>query len=149
MEAFWRLLEAETGRDLVAFFAYWVYGDDLPRLRTTWDPATRILSWAITGDSGTLAGVPFDLQLRQRGRVRYVEVGEGAVTQRWDGMNGARRGPDHGFGFLADRKKTRAAVRFGHGDDRRLVERHALPLQEHQNVGGPEVDRHVLGESAK
>ncbi len=84
-EAFWRLLEAETGRDLVAFFAYWVYGDDLPRLRTTWDPATRILSWAITGDSGTLAGVPFDLQLRQRGRVRYVEVGEGAVRlSEWD-----------------------------------------------------------------
>ena len=79
------MLEAETGRDLAAFFAYWVYGDDLPVLTTTWDPTARTLSWAITGDSGTLAGVPFDLQLRQRGRVRYVEVGDGAVMlSEWE-----------------------------------------------------------------
>ena len=84
-EVFRQMLEADTSRDLTAFFDYWVYGDDLPLLTTTWDPATRTLSWTITGDGGTLAGVPFDLQLRRQGRVRYVGVGEGSVTlSDWD-----------------------------------------------------------------
>ena len=84
-EAFRQLVEAETGRDLSAFFSYWIYSADLPILTTMWDPATRTLSWTVTGDDGTLADVPFDLQLRQRGRLRYVGVGEGsAVLSDWD-----------------------------------------------------------------
>ncbi len=83
--AFWRMLEAETGRDLAAFFGYWVYGDELPVLQTAWDPATRTLSLKVTGDRGTLAGVPFELQLRQRDRLRYVEMAEGFIKlPDWD-----------------------------------------------------------------
>ena len=83
--AFWRMLEAETGRDLAAFFGYWVYGDELPVLQTAWDPAMRTLSWKVTGDRGVLAGVPFELQLRQRDRLRYVERTEGLIKlPDWD-----------------------------------------------------------------
>lgn len=83
--AFRQRLEEEAGRDLAVFFDYWVYGDDLPTLKTGWNPATRILSWEITGDAGLLAGVPFDLQLRQRGRVRYVEAEQGVIAlPDWD-----------------------------------------------------------------
>lgn len=84
-EAFQEILEAEAGQDLDAFFEYWVYGTDFPTLKTTWDPATRTLSWRITGDAGTLAGVPFDLQLRRRGRVHYADAEAGRVTLAdWD-----------------------------------------------------------------
>ena len=83
--AFQEMLEAEAGLNLDAFFEYWVYGDDLPTLKTAWDPTTRTLSWHITGDAGTLAGVPFDLQLRRRGRIRYADAEAGSVTLTdWD-----------------------------------------------------------------
>ena len=54
-------------------------------LQTAWDPATRTLSWKVTGDRGTLAGVSFELQLRQRDRLRYVEMAEGFIKlPEWD-----------------------------------------------------------------
>lgn len=73
-EAFQTILEAEGQVDLDDFFAYWVYGSALPTLRTEWDAATRTLYWALEQDDGTLASIPFELQLRQGARVQYVDV---------------------------------------------------------------------------
>src|SRR5690606_28974511 len=59
------VLEEEAGRDLDALFSYWVYGDHVPTLRTTWDAGRRRLAWRVEGDEGLLAGVPFELLVRQ------------------------------------------------------------------------------------
>ena len=83
--AFQEMLEAASGRDLDAVFRYWVYGNDFPTLKTHWDPATRTLSWQIDGAAGTLAGVPFALQVRQRSRLLYADAEAGSVTLTgWD-----------------------------------------------------------------
>ncbi len=78
-EDFKRILEAASGRDLTALFDYWVYGDRLPVLRTSWNAETGTLRWSIEGDAGTLDGVPFDLMIRQDGRVEYVDVRAGSA----------------------------------------------------------------------
>ena len=79
--AFQRALERETGRDLGAVFRVWVYGAGLPALETRWDRATRTLSWGVTGDEGTLDGVPFELYVRQGdGAGRFVASTDGVVT---------------------------------------------------------------------
>ena len=77
--AFQRALERETGRDLGAVFRVWVYGDGLPALVTRWDRATRTLAWEVTGDGGTLAGVPFELYVRQGGAGRFVPATDGVL----------------------------------------------------------------------
>ncbi len=83
--AFQEVLETTARRNLDALFQYWVYGEDVPRLETTWDAASRTLSWNITGDAGTLAGVPFELQIRQNNRLQYVDVQAGRlVVPTWD-----------------------------------------------------------------
>ena len=79
-KAFQEILEEVADRDLDAVFRYWVYGNDFPTLKTEWDPATRTLSWQISGDAGTLAGVPFALQVRQRSRLHYAAAAAGSVT---------------------------------------------------------------------
>ena len=84
-KAFQEQLEAAADRDLDAVFRYWVYGKDFPTLKTDWNPAMRTLSWQITGDAGTLAGVPFALQVRQRNRLHYANAEAGRVTLTdWD-----------------------------------------------------------------
>lgn len=82
-EDFRRLLEAAGGDDLEAFFRYWVYGEALPSLRTTWEVATRTLRWHLDDDAGTLRGLPFELVVHQGRRARTVEASAGAV--RLDG----------------------------------------------------------------
>ncbi len=84
-EDFRRLLEETSWQDLQALFDYWVYGDALPTLRTTWDAEARTLSWQIEGDAGTLDGVPFELALRQGEAVRYVDADAGQAA-----LDGAR-----------------------------------------------------------
>ena len=74
------LLEEESSRDLDALFAYWVYGDRIPLLHTTWDAAGRRLTWRIDGDAGTLHGVPFELVVRQSDRDVLVKATDGGVT---------------------------------------------------------------------
>ncbi len=83
-EEFKALLERISGRDLSDLFAVWVYGDALPSLETTWRAEGRTLSWQIDNDGGTLAGVPFLLEIRQGERVRYVEAPRGEVTLAGD-----------------------------------------------------------------
>lgn len=79
-EDFKALLERISGQDLTDFFAVWVYEDALPTLETTWDDDARTLSWQIEDDGGTLAGVPFLLEVRQGDAVRYVEARRGSAT---------------------------------------------------------------------
>lgn len=83
--AFQEVLEEVSGQDLTDFFAFWVYGDRLPVLDTQWNAATRTLSWQIREDEGTLADVPFDLQIQQGNRRDYVAVDAGQATLAgWD-----------------------------------------------------------------
>ena len=82
--AFRRALERETGRDLEAVFRVWVYGRALPALETRWDRATRTLSWEVTGDGGTLDGVPFELYVRQGGAGRFVPAADGVLGLQGD-----------------------------------------------------------------
>lgn len=74
------VLEEEGGRDLDAFFGYWVYGTRIPTLRTTWDAPRRRLTWRVERDGGLLGGVPFELLVRQPGRDVYVKATSGGVT---------------------------------------------------------------------
>jgi aminopeptidase N len=77
-------LEAEAGRDLGPLFERWVWGEGVPTLRTRWDAPTRTLSWSIAGDAGTLAGVPFELYVRQGDRSWFVPATDGVFTPDGD-----------------------------------------------------------------
>jgi aminopeptidase N len=74
------VLEEESGRDLDELFGYWVYGERIPTLRTRWDAATRRLTWQIEGDGETLAGVPFELFIRQGNRDVYARADAGSLV---------------------------------------------------------------------
>jgi aminopeptidase N len=75
--------ERASGRDLGPFFARWVTGEGLPRLVTRWERRTRTLAWEVTGDGGTLAGVPFEFYVTQRGQPpRWLRATEGTATLR-------------------------------------------------------------------
>ncbi|MEO1629544.1 MAG: M1 family aminopeptidase, partial [Bacteroidota bacterium] len=78
--AFQTLLEAESGRDLDAFFDYWVYGTQVPTLRTGWDNTTGLLTWSIEDDAGLLDGLAVDLQILQEGETQAVALADGEVT---------------------------------------------------------------------
>jgi aminopeptidase N len=75
-----RALERASGRDLRPFFDFWVTGDEIPTLRTTWDARSRTLRWDIQDDEGTLAGVSFELRLRQPGAERVVDARAGRAV---------------------------------------------------------------------
>ena len=94
-DAFRRSLEAASGRDLGPLFRHWVTGTGLPTLRTRWDRATRTLAWEVTGDDGTLAGLPFELYVRQGDDARFVPVTDGVV-----GLDGDRRPTVEPVGLL-------------------------------------------------
>ena len=70
--------ERTSGRDLGALFAFWVYGTGIPRLETRWNGST--LSWTLSDDGGTLAGLPAELLVRQGNVERVVCLGDGRVA---------------------------------------------------------------------
>lgn len=76
------LLEAESGLDLSAYFAYWVYGSRLPQLVTDWEAASRTLRWRVEDDAGTLAGLPFQLLLSQGSADTLVTATDGIAVLR-------------------------------------------------------------------
>jgi len=78
--AFRAALERASGQDLSPFFAYWVSGTNIPTLTTAWDEGTRTLTWRVTGDAGTLRGLPFELRFRQREGERFVDARTGRAT---------------------------------------------------------------------
>ena len=78
--AFQSAVELASGQDLDAFFDYWVYGDAVPTLATTWDRATGTLSWEMEGDAGTLAGVPFELLLLRDGSQTVALATDGVAS---------------------------------------------------------------------
>ncbi len=77
-------LERASGRPLAAVFAYWTRGTEIPRLATRWDSASRTLSWAMTGDGGTLAGLPVEILVRQGAAERVVRLASGRVQMPGD-----------------------------------------------------------------
>ncbi len=74
----------------------------------------------------------------------HLEVGDDAVLQRPDGLDVARRAPDHALGLEADRHG--APVADVDRDDRRLVEHDAVTAHVHEGVGSAEVDGHVAAQ---
>jgi|GEM_PF-526641 len=83
-DAFRAAMEAASGRDLGPLFARWVDGTGRPRLVTRWDRASRTLAWSVEDDGGTLAGVPFDLYVRQGNAVRWLRADAGAARLAGD-----------------------------------------------------------------
>jgi hypothetical protein len=78
-----------------------------------------------------------------------AEVGDHAVLERTDGGDVAGRAAEHALGVVADRLDHLVAARLlADRDDRRLVEHDAATADVDQRVGGPEVDRDVVGEEA-
>lgn len=82
--AFQEALEAASGRDLDDLFRRWVYGRGVPTLRTRWDRASRTLAWEVEGDGGTLAGVPFELYVRQGDASWFVPATDGVFSPPGD-----------------------------------------------------------------
>ena len=78
--AFQSTVEAASGRDLDAFFDFWVYGEAVPVLKTRWDRSTRTLSWEIDGDEGTLDGLPFELLVLQDGSETVARATDGVAS---------------------------------------------------------------------
>ena len=101
-DALRRSLERTSGRDLGPLFRRWVTGEGLPVLTTRWDRATRTLSWDISGDDGTLAGVPFELYVRQGDDARFVPATDGVL-----GLGGDRRPTVEPVGLLLTVERAR------------------------------------------
>ncbi|MEM8598699.1 MAG: M1 family aminopeptidase [Bacteroidota bacterium] len=78
--AFQTLLEDKSGQDLDAFFDYWVYGTQIPTLRTGWDNTTGLLTWTVEDDAGLLDGLAVELQILQEGATQAVALADGQVT---------------------------------------------------------------------
>ncbi len=97
-----RSLEAASGRDLGPLFDRWVTGTGLPTLRTRWDRGTRTLAWEITGDGGTLSGLPFELYVRQGDEAQFVPVTDGVV-----GLDGDRAPTVEPVGVLLTVERAR------------------------------------------
>jgi aminopeptidase N len=74
-----RAMEGASGRDLGAFFAYWVHGGRVPVLRTHWDAGRRRARWRVEGARGILDDLPIELRIRQEGAVRIVPLAAGSV----------------------------------------------------------------------
>jgi len=74
------LLEEESGRGLDSFFAYWVYGTEIPVIRTAWDRSAQRLTWSIEGAGGTLDSVPAELLLQQVGHTEVVNALDGEAV---------------------------------------------------------------------
>lgn len=74
------ILEEHAARPIDGIFDYWVYGDRLPTLRTSWSPETRRISWTVEDDAGTLEDVPFELQVRAGDSTRYVPAASGSYA---------------------------------------------------------------------
>lgn len=79
-EAFLDVLARHGAADVDAFARFWLYGDELPTLRTAWDAEARTLTWEIHGDGGTLEGVPFELEVEQDDLRRYVDARRGRLV---------------------------------------------------------------------
>ncbi|MDX1438720.1 MAG: M1 family metallopeptidase [Rubricoccaceae bacterium] len=73
-------LERAFETDLSVFFDHWVYGDNIPVLRTNWNRQTRMLTWEIEGDEGTLEGIDFELMILQKGTLAYYPVSVGSAV---------------------------------------------------------------------
>ena len=70
-----------------------------------------------------------------------VEVGDHAVLQGPDRQDVVGRAAEHRLGFAPH--PDHRTVRPTHGDDRGLVQDDAFVPNEHQRIGGPQVDREV------
>ncbi len=79
-EQFKALFEESSGRDLDAFFNYWVYGTRFPVLVTRWQPASGTFSWETEGDDSTLENIPFSTLISQGKELTVVTGSHGSVV---------------------------------------------------------------------
>ncbi len=75
--------------------------------------------------------------------LRHFEIGDDAIAQRTDGGDISRRAAQHHLRLVADGENVLFALHFGDGDDRRLVQDDAAPLDVNQGIGRPQIDRHI------
>lgn len=94
LQEFW---EQSFGQDLESFYSYWIYGEAIPTLSTSWDPQAQVLSWAVENDNGTLEAADFELLIIQD-RVEYnVSVQSGRMA-----LHGDTQPVVHSVGVLLD-----------------------------------------------
>jgi aminopeptidase N len=79
-KAFQREMERASGEKLDAFFEAWVYGSDLPRLKTAWEQDTGRLTWEIVDHAEMVDGVAYSLEITVDEQSRYVDAEPGLVT---------------------------------------------------------------------
>ncbi|MCB0572414.1 MAG: M1 family metallopeptidase [Phaeodactylibacter sp.] len=78
-EGFQEVMEQTSGLNLDTFFKYWVHGNTLPRLQTTWDESLGILRWEVMDGQDMLKGIPFLLEVTQGDQPRYVAADQGSM----------------------------------------------------------------------
>lgn len=78
--AFQGAMERAAGAPLDALFDAWVWGTDLPRLRTRWDEATGTLSWEVEDDALGLAALGVELVLIQNGTRTVAPLADGVAS---------------------------------------------------------------------
>ncbi len=81
--------------------------------------------------------------------LRHLEIRNHAVAHRADRLDIAGGAPQHHLGVVADGTNLFLSSAIDRGDDRRLVENDAAPLDVHQGVRGAEVDRHIARQCAE
>ena len=83
--------------------------------------------------------------------LRHVEVGDDPVPQGTDGLDAARRSPEHLLGGVPHRHAVEENLvgPLLHRHDARFVEDDPPAARTHEGVRGPEVDPHVGGEVTK
>ena len=61
---------------------YWLFGDRIPRITTSWDPSSSRLSWIVSDDDGLLDTLTVLLEVSTEGEVVYAELNDGEITLR-------------------------------------------------------------------
>ena len=78
--AFQGHLERAAGAPLDDLFDAWVWGTELPRLRTRWDRDTGTLAWEVENDAVGLAELPVELVLIQGETEAVARLADGVAS---------------------------------------------------------------------
>ena len=79
---------------------------------------------------------------------RHIEIRDHPIAHGANGLNAARRAPQHQFGVLAHGQHRFAPVLDVIGHHRGFVQDNSTPLDIDQRIGGAEIYRHVGCEQA-
>lgn len=81
-EAFVNVFIERSPVDMRPLLNYWLFGDRIPRITTSWDSSSGRLSWIVSDDDGLLDPLPVLLEVRTSGEVMYAELSDGEITLR-------------------------------------------------------------------